>query len=32
MEEIRDDPGVAAYSRENIFMYTIRARQSKSAT
>lgn len=29
MEEIRDDPGAAAYSKENLFMYTIRAKRSK---
>lgn len=30
MEEIRDDPGAAAYSKENLFMYTIRAKRSKA--
>jgi predicted nicotinamide N-methyase len=28
MEEIRDDPGAESYNRENIFLYTIRARRS----
>jgi predicted nicotinamide N-methyase len=29
MEEIRDDPGASAYDRENIFIYTIRAKREK---
>ncbi|OGE50328.1 hypothetical protein PENARI_c017G04737 [Penicillium arizonense] len=28
MEEIRDDPGAESYNRENIFLYTIRAKRS----
>ncbi|KAJ5319426.1 hypothetical protein N7541_006203 [Penicillium brevicompactum] len=31
MELITDDPGAAEYNRENIFMYTIRAKQTKPA-
>ncbi|KAJ5320499.1 hypothetical protein PENANT_c010G05444 [Penicillium antarcticum] len=30
MEEIRDDPGAESYNRENIFLYTIRAKKSGS--
>lgn len=32
MEEIRDDPAAAEYNRENISMYTIRAKRTKTAT
>ncbi|CAG8042957.1 unnamed protein product [Penicillium olsonii] len=31
MEEIRDDADASAYNRDNIFMYTIRAKKTKSA-
>ncbi|CAG8056555.1 unnamed protein product [Penicillium salamii] len=31
MEEIRDDAGASTYNRDNIFMYTIRAKRTKSA-
>lgn len=27
MEQVRDDPGAEAYNRENIFLYTIRAKR-----